>query len=182
MRHVWCVTGFTGLHPQPAAGREAGRDALFRGHLGDRLMDVPTHVSIHPCLILQFLPTLKGAFGNLCAHVGTKPHGSYREEFPVLEISLRSSSLSAGNSLRSWRISFVFLCFPFPFRAEGNGTAFSQAGTELHPHWAAPLSFQPSTYTLCTSGRVQMWLDRSAVSAQIHTCCFMHLLPLSPGR
>lgn len=42
-----------------------------------------TEPSIPPWLILQFLLTLKGVFGNLYAHVGINPDGCYGEELPL---------------------------------------------------------------------------------------------------
>lgn len=167
-----------------ASSRTRGRKRCSFPRSPGGQADGCTHTRIHPSLSHPAIPAHfeRSIWVPLCSCWHKTTWLLWGRIPLVLEISLQSSSLSPGNSLRSWRISFVFLCFPFPFRAEGNGTAFSQAAMELHPHWAAPLSFQPSSFTLCTSGRVQMWLDRSAVSAQTHMCCFMHLLLPSPGR
>lgn len=166
-RHVSYVTGFTGLDPRPAAGTGGRKRCSFPRSPGGQA-DGCTHTRIHPSLSHPVIPARfqRSIWEPLCSCWHKPKWLLWGRIPPVLKISLRSSSLSAGNSLHSWRISFVFLCFPFPFRAEGSGTAFSQAATGLHPRRAAPLSFQPGTYTLRPSGRVQMGLDRSAVSPQ----------------
>lgn len=178
-RHGSYVTGFTGLRPQPAAGTRGRKRGSFPRSPGGQV-DGCTHTRIHPSLSHPVIPARfdRGSWEPLCS-CWHKTRWLLRGRIPpVLKISLRSNSLSAGNSLLSWRISFVFLCFPFPFRAEGNGTPFSQAATGF-----------THAGLLWHLHRVHIWSCPDVAGQECcqpsdpHVlCCFMHLCLPSPGR
>lgn len=172
-RHGSYVTEFTGLGPQPAAGTRGRKRRSFPRSPGGQV-DGCTHTRIHPSPSHPVIPVVyeRSSWEPLCS-CWHKTRWLLRGRIPpVLKISLRSNSLSAGNSLLSWRISFVFLCFPFPFRAEGNSTPFSQAATGLHPCSA---SLVPTPYAHLDVSRCG-WTE--VLSALRPTCPLLFHAPV----
>lgn len=132
-----------------------------------------THTRIHPSLSHPVIPACfeRSVWEFLCS-CWHETMWLLRGRIPsVLKISLCSICLSAGNSPHSWRISFVFLCFPFPLRAEGSGTAFSQAAPTLGCSELPTQHLHPVHIWMCPDVAGQECCQPFAVSCTY--CCLL---------
>lgn len=184
-RHVSYVTGFTGLDPQPAAGTGGRKRCSFPRSPGGQA-DGCTHIRIHPSLSHPVIPARfqRSIWEPLCSCWHKPKWLLWGRIPPVLKISLRSSSLSAGNSLHSWRIRKCLSLLPFsiPSRRKWHCLQPGCHGAAPTPCCSSELParhLHPAPIWTCPDVPGQ---ECCQPSDRRVLCCLMHLLLPSPGR